>query len=80
MVMPVVAAAVAARTLLLRWLLFLPVVVTLVAFLGTAVSVAASLLFRLGLVGAVVAVLVASGVTTAMPVLFGIVVMVIVAG
>ena len=63
MVIPIVAAAVAARTFLLRWLLLLPVVVTRVADLATTRGVAASLLFRLGLVCAVGAVLVASGVT-----------------
>ena len=74
MVMTIVAAAVAARTFLLRGFLLLPVAVTLVAVLATAVAAAASLLFSLGLVHAVIAVLMLSGVLAVMLMLVGFVV------
>ena len=76
MVIPIVPTAVAARTFLLRWLRLLPVVVTRMAVLATTRGVAASLLFRLGLVCAMGAVL----VTAAVLVLLGFVVLVTVAG
>lgn len=78
--MSIMPATVAARTFHLRGLLLLPVVVALVGVLATTVAAAASLLFRLGLVHAMIAVLMVSGVLAVMLMLVGFVVIVTVAG
>ena len=80
MVVSLVLATVAARTFHLRGLLLLPVVVALVGVLATTVGAAASILLSLGLVCAVLAVFVLSGVPAVVLMLLGVVVIVTVAG